>query len=309
MYYIVSEVNSSKTQLFHCKQDCGRYLSYHCHMQSHSCEYCICSCFKCLSSSQPVASIKSKVPHIGSEHSTSGSAVVNPSSGAYDNGPATIKAVTAEVNVTGEVVEDVSTDDDGPAINAASAEFGGVTADDNDPAVNTNRVEVGGVTADDGDPTVNTVRAEVGGVTADDGDPTVNTVRVEVGGVIADDGDPSINDKVLSSTIAKTNTEVKRVTKLMEKCSPNLPGVQQADKHKFYFENVGPCDLWYQDITLIETMLGCLPDDNRELIVHVFDCCNDKPFCVLFWNDPDDFKHWLIEIVQQEAYAQMNSTG
>jgi hypothetical protein len=63
------------------------------------------------------------------------------------------------------------------------------------------------------------------------------------------------------------------------------------------------------NISLIETMFGCLPYDNRELIVHVFDCCNDKPFCVLFWNDPDDFKHWLIEIVQQETYAQMNRTG
>ena len=116
-------------------------------------------------------------------------------------------------------------------------------------------------------------------------------------------------ESVNNAIAANDDPEVKRVIKLMEKCSPNLPGVQQADKYKFYLEHVGPCDLWYQDISLIETMLGCLPYDNRELIVHVFDCCNDKPFCVLFWNDPDDFKHWLIEIVQQETYAQMNRTG
>ena len=50
MYDLVSELNASKTQVFECKQDCGRYLSYHCHMQSHSCEYCSCVCFICLSS-------------------------------------------------------------------------------------------------------------------------------------------------------------------------------------------------------------------------------------------------------------------
>ena len=42
MYDIVSELNASKTQVFECKQDCGRYLSFHCHMQSHFCEYCSC---------------------------------------------------------------------------------------------------------------------------------------------------------------------------------------------------------------------------------------------------------------------------
>jgi len=47
MYDLVSELNASKTQVFECKQDCGRYLSYHCHMQSHSCEYC--SCVVCVS--------------------------------------------------------------------------------------------------------------------------------------------------------------------------------------------------------------------------------------------------------------------
>ena len=42
MYDIVSELNASKTQVFECKQDCGRYLSFHCHMQSHSCDSYLC---------------------------------------------------------------------------------------------------------------------------------------------------------------------------------------------------------------------------------------------------------------------------
>jgi hypothetical protein len=61
MYDVVSELNASKTQVFECKQDCGRYLSYRSHMQSHSCEYCSCTCFICLSSktSQNVTTSKS----------------------------------------------------------------------------------------------------------------------------------------------------------------------------------------------------------------------------------------------------------
>jgi len=86
-------------------------------MQSHSCEYYSCSCFKCLLSSKPIISITSKVNHIVSEFSTSGSAVMNPSSGAYDNGPLMVDAATAYGNIMEEVVEDVITDDDGPAVN------------------------------------------------------------------------------------------------------------------------------------------------------------------------------------------------
>ena len=54
MYDIVSELNASKTQVFKCKQDCGRYLSFHCHMKTHSCEHCSCFCFECLSSKDRV---------------------------------------------------------------------------------------------------------------------------------------------------------------------------------------------------------------------------------------------------------------
>ena len=151
MYDIVSELNASKTQVFECKQDCGRYLSYDYHMQSHSCEYCSCSCFKCLLSSKPKESITSKVNRIVSELSTSGSAVVNPSSGAYDNGPLMVNAATTDVNILGEVVEDVIIDDNNPAVNTTGAEDGGVSAADDDPAFNTMRAEVGVVSADDDD--------------------------------------------------------------------------------------------------------------------------------------------------------------
>ena len=37
MYDIVSELNASKTQVFECKQDCGRYLSYHCQNTAKRC--------------------------------------------------------------------------------------------------------------------------------------------------------------------------------------------------------------------------------------------------------------------------------
>jgi hypothetical protein len=230
MYDLVSELNASKTQVFECKQDCGHYLSYHCHMQSHSCEYCSCICFICLSSkTSHTTSISSKIKElrICNDSSMIGGAVVDKTTTAGIDAPA--------INTSGTATDVMTTADDSPAITAMEVVNGATTAND----------------------------------------------------------DP----------------EVKRVIKLMEKCSPNLPGVHQADKYKFYLEHVGPCDLWYHDISLIETMFGCLPYDDRELIVHAFDCCNDKPFCVLFWNDPDDFKHWLIEIVQRETYAQMNRTG
>ena len=42
---------------------------------------------------------------------------MNPSSGAYDNGPLIVNAATAYGNIMGEVVEDIITDDDGPAVN------------------------------------------------------------------------------------------------------------------------------------------------------------------------------------------------
>jgi hypothetical protein len=42
---------------------------------------------------------------------------MNPSSGAYDNGPLMVNAATAYGNIMGEVVEDVITDDDGSAVN------------------------------------------------------------------------------------------------------------------------------------------------------------------------------------------------
>ena len=66
------------------------------------------------------------------------------------------------------------------------------------------------------------------------------------------------------------------------KNAPNCQGVQQADKYNFYFEHFDPCDLWYQDISFDETMLGCLPDDDRELIVHVFFCPIENPIYTLF---------------------------
>ena len=42
--------------------------------------------------------------------------MMNPSSGAYDNGPLMVNAATADVNI-GEVVEDVIIDDNSPAVN------------------------------------------------------------------------------------------------------------------------------------------------------------------------------------------------
>jgi len=77
--------------------------------------------------------------------------VVNPSSGAYDNAPLMVNAATADVNILGEVVEDVIIDDYSPAVNAMGAEDGVLSAADDDPAFNTMRAEVGVVSADNDD--------------------------------------------------------------------------------------------------------------------------------------------------------------
>ena len=325
MYDLVSELNASKTQVFECKQDCGRYLSFHCHMQSHSCEYCTCVCFTCLSSKM--------------SHTTSKTSLVDKTTTAGIDVPA--------INASGTATDVMATADDSLAITAMEAVNGATTANDDPgaitsgavdetatagidvPAVNTSGTATDVMVATDASPAIIAMESMNGAATANDDPgpifagavhetatagidvPAINTSGTATDVMVAADDSPAFTamESVNNAIAANDDPEVKRVIKLIEKCSPNLPGVQQADKYKFYLEHVGPCDLWYQDISLIETMFGCLPYDNRELIVHVFDCCNDKPFCVLFWNDPDDFKHWLIEIVQQETYAQMNRTG
>ena len=86
MYDIVSELNASKTQVFECKQDCGRYLSFHCHMQSHSCEFCSCICFTCLSTK--------------TSHTTSTTAGID----------------VPAINTSGTATDVMTTADDSPAI-------------------------------------------------------------------------------------------------------------------------------------------------------------------------------------------------
>ena len=111
MYDLVSELNASKTQVFECKQDCGRYLSYHCHMQSHSCEYCSCVCFICLSSKTSHTTSKSsnvKEVRIYNDSSMVDGTVVDKTTTAGINVPA--------INTSGTATDVMTTDDDSPAI-------------------------------------------------------------------------------------------------------------------------------------------------------------------------------------------------
>jgi len=143
-------------------------------------------------------------------------------------------------------------------------------------------------------------------------DPTISDNDRAAIATGALDGDATADadaDCHISSVSPATNKQAERIITEQIKSAINCSGVQQADKYKFYLENVGPCELWYQDITLSETMLGCLPGDNRELIVHVFFCCNENPFYALFWEEPDNVKNWLIETVQLHAYDQMINSG
>ncbi len=111
MYDLVSELNASKTQVFECKQDCGRYLSFHCHMQSHSCEYCTCVCFTCLSS---------KI-----SHTTSKTSLVYKTTTAGIDVPA--------INASGTATDVMTTADDSLAITAMEAVNGATTANDDLP--------------------------------------------------------------------------------------------------------------------------------------------------------------------------------
>ena len=111
MYDIVSELNASKTQVFECKQDCGRYLSFHCHMQSHSCEFCSCICFTCLSSK--------------TSHTTSTTAGID----------------VPAINTSGTATDVMTTADDSPAITSMEAVNGATIANDDPGAITSGAVD------------------------------------------------------------------------------------------------------------------------------------------------------------------------
>ena len=119
MYDIVSELNASKTQVFECKQDCGRYLSYHCHMQSHSCEYCSCVCFICLSSK--------------TSHTTSKCYTTSKTTTAGIDVPAINTSVTA--------TDVMTTADDSPAITSMEAVHDATIANDDPGAITSGAVD------------------------------------------------------------------------------------------------------------------------------------------------------------------------
>jgi hypothetical protein len=113
MYDIVSELNASKTQVFECKQDCGRYLSYHCHMQSHSCEYCSCVCFICLSSKMSDTTSKSSNNNVKEVRIYNYSSMVD---GTVVDKTATVGIDVPAIDTSGTATDVVTTADDSPAI-------------------------------------------------------------------------------------------------------------------------------------------------------------------------------------------------
>ena len=350
MYDIVSELNASKTQVFECKQDCGRYLSFHCHMQSHSCEFCSCICFTCLSSktshttsttagidvpaintsgtATDVVTTADDSPAIIAIEALNDATTANDDPGAITSGAvdetATAGIDVPAVNTSGTATDVMVAADASPAIADMESMNGAVTATDdpgaitsgavdetatagiNVPAVNISGAATDVMVAADASPVIADMESMNGAVTATDDPDAITTGAVDETATAGND----VNyDACQISSVPATNIQAKRITKLMAKNAPNCKGVQQADKYKFYLEHFDPCDLWYQDISVVETMLGCLPDDDRELIVHVSFCSIENHSYVLFWNDPGNTKNWLIEIVQPEAYTQMISSG
>jgi hypothetical protein len=228
------------------------------------------------------------------------------------------------INSSGTATDVMTTADDSPAIAFMEAVNGATTANDDPgaitsgavdetatvdidvPAVNISGTATDVTVAADDSPAITAMESMNGAATATDDPDAITSGAVDETATAGND----VNyDACQISSVPATNIQAKRITKLMAKNAPNCQGVQQADKYKFYLEHFDPCDLWYQDISFVETMLGCLPDDDRELIVHVFFCSIENHSYVLFWNDPGNTKNWLIEIVQPEAYTQMISSG
>jgi hypothetical protein len=244
-------------------------------------------------------------------------------SGAVDE-TATAGIDVPAVNTSGTATDVMVAADASPAIADMESMNGAITATDDPGAITSGAVDVT-LTAGIDVPAVNISGIATDVMVAADASPAIADMESMNGAVSATDDPGAITsgavdetatagndvnyDACQISSVPATNIQAKRITKLMAKNAPDCQGVQQADKYKLYLEHFDPCDLWYQDIYFVETMLGCLPDDDRELIVHVFFCSIENHCYVLFWNDPGITKNWLIEIVQPEAYTEMISSG